>query len=165
MPDNKEPETTKPAANVAATDATAPSAASAAKAEKPKAPRQKKVAQLKASRPKKAAPIAAAPVAAASVSGSTRKTYSPKERAQKLDEIQKLIKGGDSVKNAAKKIGVSEQTYYQWKKPAAKKADSGGGSDLTDLVKLEQENARLKKLLAERLRQENTDLKKKLGIS
>jgi putative transposase len=36
--------------------------------------------------------------------------------------------------------------------------------DLKDLVKLEEENARLKKLLADRLRKENVELRKKLGL-
>jgi putative transposase len=32
-------------------------------------------------------------------------------------------------------------------------------------VKLEEENARLKKLLADRLRKENAELRKKLGLA
>ncbi|MFU0507363.1 transposase [Pseudaminobacter sp. NGMCC 1.201702] len=57
--------------------------------------------------------------------------------------------------------GISEQTYYQWKKSAAPASTNG---DLKDLLALEEENVRLKKLLAERLREENAELKKRLGL-
>ena len=46
-------------------------------------------------------------------------------------------------------------------KAAAPKLASG---DLKDLVGLEEENTRLKGLLAERLRKENAELKRKLGL-
>ncbi|MBX4971019.1 hypothetical protein ABID08_005802 [Rhizobium binae] len=36
--------------------------------------------------------------------------------------------------------------------------------ELEDLIQLEEENKRLRKLLAEKLRQENTDLRKRLGL-
>jgi len=58
-------------------------------------------------------------------------------------------------------VGVSEQTYYQWKKAAEIAAPT---DDLKDLLALEEENKRLKRQLAERLRQENAELKKKLGL-
>ncbi|WP_348524771.1 hypothetical protein [Mesorhizobium huakuii] len=41
-------------------------------------------------------------------------------------------------------------------------SDSG---DLRDLVALEEENKRLKNLFADRLRKENAELKKKLGLA
>ncbi|MEI5676881.1 MULTISPECIES: transposase [unclassified Mesorhizobium] len=131
------------------------------KATKPKT-RAPNAARAKAAKPAKASATAAAAVATPVISASTRKRYSEKERGQKLGEIQNLIKAGESVRGATKKAGISEQTYYQWKKPTAKASQS---DELKDLVKLESENARLKKLLAERLRKENADLKKKLGIS
>ncbi|MBB4193041.1 hypothetical protein GGE45_001626 [Rhizobium aethiopicum] len=36
--------------------------------------------------------------------------------------------------------------------------------ELEDLIQLEEENKRLRKLLAEKLRQENSDLRKRLGL-
>ncbi|MDK4731506.1 SyrB2 regulator [Rhizobium sp. CNPSo 3490] len=36
--------------------------------------------------------------------------------------------------------------------------------ELEDLIQLEEENKRLRKLLAEKLRQENTELRKRLGL-
>jgi putative transposase len=105
---------------------------------------------------------ASSPEAAASPAVRTaRKIYSQKERAQKLGEIEKQTGRGESIKNAIKKAGISEQTYYQWKRAAGQAPQS---DDLKDLVRLEEENARLKKLLADRLRKENTELRKKLGL-
>ncbi|RWN56919.1 MAG: transcriptional regulator [Mesorhizobium sp.] len=98
------------------------------------------------------APAAAAPTG--------RKVHSEKERTQKLDQIAKSISGGATLKSAVKQAGP-EQTYYHWKKAAAPSSD---GDDLKDLVALEEENKRLKNLLAERLRKENTELKRKLGL-
>jgi putative transposase len=52
---------------------------------------------------------------------------------------------GKKVPEAAKKIGVTEQTYYRWKKEY-------GGLRLDQakrLKELEKENARLKRLLAD----------------
>ncbi len=92
---------------------------------------------------------------------ATRKTYSEKERAQKLGQIEKSIAGGATIKSAVGQAGISEQTYYQWKKAADAAA---APADLNDLLALEEENKQLKKQLAERLRQENAELKKKLGL-
>ncbi|NGO56275.1 transposase [Mesorhizobium camelthorni] len=99
-----------------------------------------------------------APAAAARTG---RKIYSEKERAQKRAQIEKSISGGATLKSAVKQAGISEQTYYQWKKAAAPASD---GDDLKDLVALEEENKRLKSLLAERLRKDNAELKRKLGL-
>jgi putative transposase len=105
---------------------------------------------------------ASSPEAVASPAVRTaRKIYSEKERVQKLGEIEKQTGRGESIKAAIKKAGISEQTYYQWKKVAGQVPQRG---ELKDLVKLEEENAHLKKLLAERLRKENAELRKKLGL-
>ncbi|MEI5682515.1 transposase [Mesorhizobium sp. CCNWLW179-1] len=118
-------------------------------------------ARTKADKPKKVL-ASAATIVVPAISKTVRKNHSEQEKAQKLSAIQKLVSAGESVKGAAKKAGISEQTYYQWKKPSVKNTQS---DQLKDLVKLETENAHLKKLLAERLRKENVELKKKLGIS
>lgn len=85
----------------------------------------------------------------------------PPRSTLKLGQIEKSITGGESIKSATKQAGISEQTYYQWKKAAASVPESG---ELKDLIALEEENSRLKKLLAERLRKENAELKKRLGL-
>jgi putative transposase len=132
---------------------------------KKKAPKPKKATgqQGRAARTRaaKSGQPAPSPEAVASPTVRTvRRTYSEKERAQKLGEIEKQTGRGESVKAAVKKAGISEQTYYQWKKAAGQTL----GDELKDLVKLEEENARLKKLLADRLRKENVELRKKLGL-
>ena len=63
-------------------------------------------------------------------------------------QIVTILREADrgSVAEVAKKHGVSEQSIYTWRK-------NFGGLDAADvkrLRQLEQENARLKKLLAER---------------
>ena len=90
-----------------------------------------------------------------------RRVYSEKERTQKVAQIEESISGGATLKSAAKGAGISEQTYHHWKRAAAPASNS---DDLQDLVALEDENRRLKTLLAERLRKENAELKRKLGI-
>ncbi len=52
----------------------------------------------------------------------------------------------ESVPKVAKRHGVSDQTIYAWRK----KYGGGDVNDVRKLKQLEQENARLKKLLAER---------------
>jgi hypothetical protein len=137
-----------------------------AKAETPgvkkKAPRPK---AAKARPEPSARKVTAKSAPAATDSSATvrraRKIYSEKERGQLLGQIEKSIGRGESVKNATSHAGISEQTYYQWKKSAVPTSESG---DLKDLLALEEENKRLKNLLADRLRKENAELKKKLGL-
>jgi len=132
------------------------------KASKPKRPikQQGRAVQTRAAKPGK--PASSAEAVASPTVRTARKIYSEKERAQKLSEIEKQTGRGESTKAAVKKAGISEQTYYQWKKAAGQAPQS---DELKDLLKLEEENARLKKLLADRLRKENAELKKKLGLS
>ncbi|MET3662848.1 transposase [Aquamicrobium ahrensii] len=125
---------------------------------------KKKTPRSKVARParKAGAKSMLAETAAAATVRKTRKVYSEKERGQLLGQIEKSVGRGESVKHATGQAGISEQTYYQWKKTAT--AASAGG-DLKDLLALEEENKRLKSLLAERLRKENAELKKKLGLN
>ena len=130
---------------------------------KKKVPRAKKakaelVKPVRKNGAKHVPPAAEAPVAAK----TARKTYSEKERSQKLAQIEKSIAAGATSKIAVGQAGISEQTYYYWKRAVAPSLDSG---DLRDLVALEEENKRLKNLLGDRLRKENAELKKKLGLA
>ncbi|RUU14563.1 transcriptional regulator [Mesorhizobium sp. USDA-HM6] len=138
----------------------------AAKVETPKpkarTPRSRKPsAELSAPGRKNGAKPTAATTEAPPSARTGRKVYSAKERGQKLAQIETLIGGGATLKSAAKQAGISEQTYYLWKKAAMPAADS---DELKDLVALEEENKRLKSLLADRLRNENAELKKRLGL-
>ena len=53
---------------------------------------------------------------------------------------------GTTVAEVCRKMGISEATFYNWKK----KYGGLGVSELRRLKQLEEENARLKRLLAER---------------
>ncbi len=63
-------------------------------------------------------------------------------------QIVTILREADrgSVAEVAKKHGVSEQSIYTWRKSFG----SLDAADVKRLRQLEQENARLKKLLAER---------------
>ena len=98
--------------------------------------------------------------ASAPAARTGRKIHSARERADKLAQIAKAIKSGEPLKSVVKRVGISEPTYYQWKKAAA---PAPAGDELTDLLALEKENRRRKSMLAERLRRENAELKRKLG--
>jgi hypothetical protein len=155
MPDPQEAETLEAVAE-------APAAVEAPEPKK-RAPRPKKAKAAPKPRiareaTKPAPKVVEAPTAPAR---AKRKTYSEKERAQLLARIEKSIGRGGSIKAAVTEAGISEQTYYQWKKAV----ETGTApADLNDLLALEEENKQLKKQLAERLRQENVELKKKLGL-
>ncbi|WP_245307332.1 MULTISPECIES: transposase [Mesorhizobium] len=131
--------------------------------EKKKAPRSRKAkAEPRQPARKNAANTAPqAKEAPAAAVRTGRKIYSEKERAQMLAQIEKSISGGATHKGAVKQAGISEQTYYKWKKAAPPASD---GDNLKELVALEEENKRLKSLLAERLRKENAELNRKLGL-
>jgi putative transposase len=63
----------------------------------------------------------------------------------KLREVEVEVGRGKTVAEAVKKIGVTEQTYYRWKKKF-------GGLRIDQakrLKELEKENSRLKRLLAD----------------
>jgi len=73
------------------------------------------------------------------------KRYTAEQIVNKLREVEVLLSQGRSVAQASKQIGVTEQTYYRWRK------EYGGlKSDQAKRLKdLEKENARLKRLLAD----------------
>ncbi|QFI70615.1 SyrB2 transcriptional regulator (plasmid) [Sinorhizobium alkalisoli] len=98
--------------------------------------------------------------------------YSEQEKSEKLKLIETQVSEGSTLKDAIKSAGISEQTYYHWKgaaKPVVQKDTKStkplpAGDELADLVQLEEENQRLRKLLAEKLRAENAELRKRLGL-
>ena len=74
-----------------------------------------------------------------------RKSHSPELIINKLREAEILLNQGSTVSEASRKIGVTEQTYYRWRKEY-------GGLRIEQakrLKSLERENARLKKLVAD----------------
>ena len=74
-----------------------------------------------------------------------KKTYTPEQIINKLREAEVYLNQGGSIIEASRKIGVTEQTYYRWRKEY-------GGMRIEQarrLKELEKENARLKKLVAD----------------
>ena len=74
-----------------------------------------------------------------------KKSYSPEQVINKLREAEILLNQGAKIGEASRKIGVTEQTYYRWRKEY-------GGMRIEQakrLKSLEKENARLKKLVAD----------------
>jgi len=74
-----------------------------------------------------------------------RKGYTPEQIIGKLREVEILISQGATTIEASKKIGITEQTYYRWRKEY-------GGMRIDQarrLKELEKENNRLKKFVAD----------------
>ena len=74
-----------------------------------------------------------------------RKNFTPEQIINKLREAEVHINQGMSISEASRKIGVTQQTYYRWRK------EYGGLriEQAKKLKNLEKENAQLKKLVAD----------------
>jgi transposase-like protein len=73
------------------------------------------------------------------------KRYSVEQIIAKLREAEKLQGQGMTVAQVCKRIGVSDQTFFRWRlKYGALKED-----EAQRLKALEQENSRLKRIVAE----------------
>ena len=73
------------------------------------------------------------------------KSYTPEQIINKLREAEILLSQGSTTAEASRKIGVTEQTYYRWRREY-------GGMRIDQakrLKELEKENTRLKKLVAD----------------
>jgi transposase-like protein len=74
-----------------------------------------------------------------------KKTFTPEQIINKLREAEIHINQGISIAEASRKISITQQTYYRWRKEY-------GGLRIEQakrLKSLEKENARLKKLVAD----------------
>jgi transposase-like protein len=73
------------------------------------------------------------------------KRYSVEQIVAKLREMERLQGQGLTIPQACKRIGISDQTFYRWRiRYGALKED-----EAQRLKALEQENARLKRIVAE----------------
>jgi transposase-like protein len=74
-----------------------------------------------------------------------RKAFKPEQIINKLREAEVLLSQGSTIGEASRKLGVTEQTYYRWRK------EYGGMrvAQAKRLQELEKENTRLKKLVAD----------------
>ena len=73
------------------------------------------------------------------------KRFTPEQIISKLRESEVEQAKGRTVAQACKKIGVTDQAYYRWRKEYG----GLGMEQAKRLKELEKENTRLKKLLAE----------------
>jgi len=75
----------------------------------------------------------------------SQKRHTPEQIIRKLRQAEVELAKGQSAVEVARKLGITEQTYYRWRK------EFGGlrVDQAKRLKELEKENARLKKLLAE----------------
>jgi putative transposase len=74
-----------------------------------------------------------------------KKGYTPEQIINNLREAEVLLSQGATLSIVLKKIGVSDVTYYRWRR------EYGGMrvEQAQRLKHLEQENTRLKKLVAD----------------
>jgi len=74
-----------------------------------------------------------------------RKAFTPEQIINKLREAEVHLSQGDSVGEVSRKLGVTEQTYYRWRR------EYGGMrvEQARRLKEIEKENVRLKKLVAD----------------
>jgi transposase-like protein len=74
-----------------------------------------------------------------------KKGYSPEQIINILREAEILLSQGNTVSVITKKIGISDYTYYRWRKEY-------GGMRVDQahrLKELEQENSRFKRVVAD----------------
>ena len=74
-----------------------------------------------------------------------RKGYTPEQIINKLREAEILLHEGTSMAIMTRKIGISDVTYYRWRKEYG----SMSIDQAHRLKALEQENSRLKRLVAD----------------
>ena len=74
-----------------------------------------------------------------------RKRHSDEDLLKLLREIELKLTAGDDVASACRSVGISDATYYNWRK----RFGGMGRSQLSELKSLEKENLRLKKIVAE----------------
>tara|TARA_Y100000031_G_C8027574_1_gene295594 strand:+ start:75 stop:362 length:288 start_codon:yes stop_codon:yes gene_type:complete len=74
-----------------------------------------------------------------------RRIYTPERIIRKLRKAEVLLSQGSTVGEAARKIEVTEQTYYRWRR------EYGGMriGEVKRLKELEKENTRLKRIVAD----------------
>jgi len=74
-----------------------------------------------------------------------RKRHTPEQIIAKLREAEAMLGGGQSVGQVVQQLGVGEQTLHRWRN------QYGGmkSGEAKRLKELEQENARLKRAVAD----------------
>jgi putative transposase len=74
-----------------------------------------------------------------------RRRHTPEQIIRKLREAERMLGEGKTIPEAAKELGISEQTYHRWRNQyGGMKAD-----DAKRLKELERENRQLKAIVAD----------------
>jgi putative transposase len=75
-----------------------------------------------------------------------QRRHTPEQIIRKLREADRLLAEGQDVPEVAKRLEISEATYHRWR------AQYGGlkADDVKRLKELESENARLKRIVADK---------------
>jgi putative transposase len=74
-----------------------------------------------------------------------RRRHTPEQIIRKLREAERMLGEGKTIPEAAKELGISEQTYHRWR-------NRYGGMKANDakrLKELERENSTLKAIVAD----------------
>ena len=74
-----------------------------------------------------------------------RKRYTPEQIINSLREAEVLMSQGSTAGQAARHLGITEQTYYRWRKEYGEMRIN----QAKRLKELEKENGQLKKLVAD----------------
>ena len=75
-----------------------------------------------------------------------RRRHTPEQIVWKLREVERLLREGQTIAEAAKQVEISEQTYHRWCNQYRRmKAD-----DARRLRELERENGRLNRIVADK---------------
>ena len=74
-----------------------------------------------------------------------KKRHTPEQIIAKLREAEVTLSKGQAIAQIVRKLGITEQTYYRWRK------EYGGlkTDQAKHLRQLERENARLKQVVAD----------------
>jgi putative transposase len=74
-----------------------------------------------------------------------RRRHTPEQVIRKLREAERMLGEGKTIPEAAKELGISEQTYHRWRN------QYGGmkANDAKRLKELERENQQLKAIVAD----------------
>ena len=74
-----------------------------------------------------------------------RRRHTPEQIIRKLREAERMLGEGKTIPEAAKELGISEQTFHRWRNQyGGMKAD-----EVKRLKELERENSSLKAIVAD----------------
>ena len=76
---------------------------------------------------------------------TNRKKYGKRYSEEKIVRVLKEVEQGRSLVEVCREHGISDQTYYNWRKKY-------GGMEVADVIELKRlksENARLKRIVAD----------------